>query len=309
MGAAMTLFMGVDGGGSTLRVALTDAEMNVLAQVEHGTANPSSIGKDASAALIQSTIVETLKAANKSANEVSAAALGVAGSAHLGAWLKETATVVLPNSLIVPSSDFEIALVGARGERFGILILAGTGSVAFGINRAGESLQVGGWGYLLGDEGSGYWIGLEALKTFVRAVDEREQNAFEKDSLLPQKVAETLNLSNPRDIIHWTYSQPRVRDIAQFSKIVFELAEADDLVALVIVQNAISYLSQHIDVLRHRLNDYQLPIAFAGGLLDNENYFSVHFAKYLKLPAVPQPRYSPVIGAALLAKLTFDTKR
>lgn len=302
------LFIGVDGGGSTLRVALTDAEMNVLAQTERGTANPSSIGKEASAALIQSTITETLVTAGKSASEVSAAALGVAGALYLGEWLREIASVVLPHSLIVPSSDFEIALVGARGERFGVLILAGTGSVAFGVNRAGESWQAGGWGYLLGDEGSGYSIGLQALKTFVRVTDGRNDTG-ESQSLLPQKIAEALNLSHPREIIQWTYSQPRVRDIAQLSKLVFELAEAGDRQSISIARAAMSYLSHHINVVRVRLKDHQLPVAFAGGLLDNENYFSVRFAKHLKLPEVPKALYPPVIGAALLAKLTFEAQR
>jgi N-acetylglucosamine kinase-like BadF-type ATPase len=306
--ADVPLFIGIDGGGSTLRVALTDAAMNVLAQTERGTANPSSIGKEASAALIQSTIAETLVTAGKSAHEVSAVALGVAGALYLGEWLHETASVVLPHSLIVPSSDFEIALVGARGERFGVLILAGTGSVAFGVNRAGESVQVGGWGYLLGDEGSGYSIGLQALKTFVRVTDGRNDTG-ESQSLLPQKIAEALNLSHPREIIQWTYSQPRVRDIAQLSKLVFELAEAGDRQSIAIARAAMSYLSHHINVVRVRLKDHQLPVAFAGGLLDNENYFSVRFAKHLKLTEVPKALYPPVIGAAILAKLTFEAQR
>ncbi len=295
--------MGVDGGGSALRVVLVDEEMNVLAQSERGTANPSSIGREAAAVLIQVAIHETLETAGKTADDVRAIALGIAGTAHAQEWVREVGQSALPNALIVPSSDFEIALVGARGERFGVIIVAGTGSVAWGINRAGESVQVGGWGYLLGDEGSGYWIGMEALKTFVRTMD--MQRAEEQQVLLVQRIAEALNLSNPREIIQWTYSQSRVRDIAQLSKTVLELAGSGDVGARAIVDAAISHLAQLISMIHQRLNDHQLPAAFAGGLLDNENYLSVRLAQHLHLPAVPQPRYPPVMGAALLAKFVW----
>ena len=76
---------------------------------------------------------------------------------------------MLPAAQIALSSDVEIALVGALGQRLGIVVLAGTGSAAYGVNRAGDALLVGGWGYLLGDEGSGYWIGAEALRLLARA--------------------------------------------------------------------------------------------------------------------------------------------
>lgn len=302
------LFMGVDGGGSTLRVALVDAELHVLAQVERGAANPNTIGKQASAALIQSAMGETLAAAGKNAAAVTAVALGVAGAAHLQAWLYETVLAALPYSRIVTSTDFEIALVGARGERLGVLVLAGTGSVAFGVNHAGDKVQVGGWGYLLGDEGSGYWIGLQALKALVHHADQHYARASEAASGLPRRVMETLALSAPHEIIGWLYGQPRVRDVARLTDLVFEAAAEGDNTALEIIDSAVAELSRLVETVRRRLRSPGLPIAFAGGLLSAETLLSQRLARTLALPDVPHARYSPVIGAALLAKLTHGMK-
>src|SRR6185295_15071152 len=107
--------------------------------------------------------------------DLSGAGVGIAGASviHSEDWLREVFSTIMPGVPFVPSSDLEIALVGALGERRGVLVLAGTGSAGFGINLAGQSLQVGGWGYLLGDEGSSYWIGMQALQMLTRLADGR----------------------------------------------------------------------------------------------------------------------------------------
>ncbi len=125
---------------------------------------------------------------------------------------------MLPAAQVALSSDVEIALVGALGRRLGIVVLAGTGSAAYGVNRAGESLLVGGWGYLLGDEGSGYWIGSEALRLLARAADQRPASpAMKSESILPARIMAALDLATPKAVVKWLYhgSGSRVAEVAR----------------------------------------------------------------------------------------------
>jgi N-acetylglucosamine kinase-like BadF-type ATPase len=301
----MTRFMGIDGGGSSLRVVVTDGEMNVLGRAEGESANPSAIGRDVAARRIRLTATAALASAGTAADDVRAAGIGVAGAAdaHSAAWLREVLTAVLPVTQIVPSSDFEIALVGARGERLGVLILAGTGSVAYGVNRLGDSAQAGGWGYLLGDEGSGFWVGMQALKLLIEGADAGLEPHAET---LAGRIGAELELTQPRDLIAWTYrAPPPVREVARLAEIVLSAASSGDPDAVQIVDRAAAALDNLVSVLRQRLGDASLPLAFAGGLLSNPNPLSQALCARLRLAAIPPTRYPPAIGAALLAKLRW----
>ncbi len=168
-------FMGIDGGGSTVRVAIITPEMQLCGETHGSTANPGVVGTAAATHTIRAAMHDALTVAQLTPAQIAAVGIGVAGAAahHSADWLREIVADVTPNAHIVPSADFEIALVGALGERRGVLLLAGTGSVAYGVNEMGETALVSGWGYLLDDAGSGYWIGKQALNAVVRAGDRR----------------------------------------------------------------------------------------------------------------------------------------
>jgi N-acetylglucosamine kinase-like BadF-type ATPase len=295
----MSLWLGIDGGGSNLRLVLADDSLNIIAQSEIAqSANPNIIGWDTSQSLIQTNIKALIEG-----HQVYGAGIGISGASaeHAESWLRETVSGVLPNIHLAPASDIEIALVGAHGQRYGILLLAGTGSVAYAINRAGDALQLGGWGYLLGDEGSGYWLGMGALKTFTLAHDGR----LEKPSTLTERVRAELGLKNGRAIVEWLYRrQPvPVAEVARLARLVLE--EADDWQAQILISEAADSLISLVYTAFERLKMYDAPIAFAGGLLSEANPLSLAVMHGLNLNEFPATRYSPVLGAALLAKLTY----
>lgn len=296
----MTYFIGIDGGGSSLRVVVVNENMEVIAQQSGGTANPGIIGHDASAQLLRNTIRAALS--EISPDDITGVGIGVAGASavHSSQWLYEVVRDVTPHAHIVPSSDFEIALVGANGERQGLLLLSGTGSIAYGINEQGKSAQAGGWGYLLGDEGSGYWIGLQAIKLVTRAAD-----GLIMPTNFTKQILTTLELEKPSDLIAWLYRSetPRTRDIATLAPVVLD-SVIHDLSAAQIVSTAAHHLSQMASVVIQRLKMQKPKIAFAGGLLESDNPLSQQVCRLLELPSLPVPRYPPVIGAALLAKIT-----
>jgi N-acetylglucosamine kinase-like BadF-type ATPase len=205
---------------------------------------------------------------------------------------------VLPAARVAASSDYEIALVGAFGERRGAVVLAGTGSLAFGINETGESRLAGGWGYLLGDEGSGYWLGAQALRAATRAADGRG-----RDTTLLKTILDTLKLAKPLDIIPWLYQHdpPRAREVAQLAPLVLECAQAGDAVAREIIQAGAFELALATRSVIRQLHLDGHKIAFTGSLLTQSNPLSLMLCEMLGLESIPQPRYAPVVGAAILA--------
>ncbi len=299
----MKHFMGIDGGGSNLRVVIVNDDMQPIAQVQDGTANPSSIGREAASQRIRDTMWTALQQADKP--PIAGVGIGIAGAsaAYAAEWLREVAAAALPDAFIAPSSDNEIALVGARGERFGGLLLAGTGSVAYGIDVDGHCTQVGGWGYLLGDEGSGFWLGMEALRTLVREADGTQPSL----SALTPRLYDALSITNAQDAINWLYHPLEVAKVARLARIVIETAEKGDWRAVEIVAEASRHLALLAHTLMTRTGLRTEHLVFAGGLLSADNLLSQRTRAHLGLSEQPTALYPPVIGAALLAKLTLHT--
>jgi N-acetylglucosamine kinase-like BadF-type ATPase len=261
------------------------------------------IGHDAASNRIHAAIQAILSQAHLQLHDLSGVGVGIAGASvmHSEDWLREVFSTMIPDVPLVPSSDLEIALVGALGERQGVLVLAGTGSAGFGINRAGQSAQVGGWGYLLGDEGSSYWMGMQALQMLTRLADGRANVAHS----FSERFLNVLGLESEKDLISWLYrsEQPRTRDVAQLARIVIEDAANGIQVAADICDRAAQELMLLCHTIMRRLDMQHPQIAFAGGLLDNDNFLSNQMCSLLGLEKRPVPLYSPVIGAALLAQI------
>ncbi len=298
----MTHLLGIDGGGSTVRVVICTPDLETMAQVTGETVNPSIVGREEAARRIQAAIHDALAAASLSPGAIGAACAGVAGAAssHSADWLHGVLSSVLPQTRITVSSDYEIALVGAHGKREGVLVLCGTGSLAYGVNAAGETALAGAWGYLIGDEGSGYWLGAQGLRAVARAADGRDQ-----PTTLTAALLDALNLAQPLDLISWLYHSPtpRMREVAGLAPLVLRCAEAGDPIAWQIVEEGAAELALAAKSVLSRLGLPMQQVAFAGSLLRQQNFLSGLLCRKLGLPAIPQPRYSPVMGAALLAKL------
>jgi N-acetylglucosamine kinase len=292
------LFMGIDGGGSNLRVAVVDDALNIVAQAQRETANPSTIGHDTAAMRIQDALREVLAAVDQ---PVEAVGIGVAGASSVYAeeWLRATVGAVLPNVPVAASMDNEIALVGAHGARRGVMVLAGTGSVAFAVGADGKHAQTGGWGYLLGDEGSGYWLVMEALRLMTRLEDGIETG---EGAPLADRIEAALGLGRGVDVIPWLYRQPPpVREVAQHAHVVLHAADQDDPFAHEIVERGAAALAMLARTAMRNVRA-EPEIRFCGGLLTADNALSRALCRQLGLADIPYPLHSPVVGAALLAR-------
>lgn len=302
----MGAYIGIDGGGSNLRVAVMDDTMVILGESRHSTANPNIIGHEEASQRIQMTVQDAIEKADVSLNGIDGIGIGIAGAwvAHSEAWLRETIAGVLPDTFVAPSSDNEIALVGAAGERRGIIIVAGTGSIFFGVNELGESAQMGGWGYLLDDEGSGYWLGKQAIKHLAHVTDMGMEH-----TPLSRAVMKELGFKRPHDLIGWLYRKdsPPTPRVAQLAPLVLSLADRKQEDGCRIVNEAVDYLVMMTNSLIQRLKLYTPAIYFAGGLINQANVMSLQLCERLGLESIPQPKYPPVVGAGLLAKLIKES--
>lgn len=296
--------MGIDGGGTSLRVVVVDDDLNVVAQTHGEGVNPNQIGHHLASQRIRDAVTAVLR---DSPGDVSACALGIAGAAasHSADWLKTVLTDLLPQAVIVPSSDLEIALTGAHGKPYGILLLAGTGSAALGIDPHRNQVLVGGWGYLIDDFGSGYWLGNQALQHTVQVLDGRRSQDALSDAVLQQ-----IECADRSSVIRWLYQQesPAPSRIASLAALVLNTADnqADyqSEAARQILDAAADHLAAMVSALHQQLTvTPALTVRFAGGLLQQPNALSQRVVAKLGLDTFPAARYPPHIGAALLAKL------
>jgi len=302
------IYLGIDGGGSNLRAVLINQDRQPLAELQIArTSNPSGIGREAAASLLHEIITGVLARAGLTAEHVTAVGIGVAGadSSHASDWLTDVLRPVLPTAHLALSNDIEIALVGANAARFGVMLLAGTGSAAYAVNTVGDSRMFGGWGYLTGDDGGGYWMGREAIRVITDADDYDDFTAY-TDRPLVKRVFTTLGLQKPRDIIPWLYETqpPRIRDVATLTDAIFAAHADGDPAASAIIQRAAQVLVNLVNNAQRLLSIPAGHVAFGGGLLQSATPLQAAVCSLLGLSVPPAPQYSAVMGAAILAQLS-----
>ncbi len=162
-------------------------------------------------------------------------------------------------------NDALVALVAGAGDRPGVVIVAGTGSIAYGRDGEGRAARSGGWGYLLGDEGGGFWIGRAALVAVVRQSDGRGPATQLTDLVLAH-----LSLASPRDLIHAVYERGMARQaMAAIAFVVHRAADDGDAVAREILARAAGELAAAAAsvIARLAMRGDVFPTVLAGGIL------------------------------------------
>jgi len=210
----------------------------------------------------------------------------------------------LPEKLVI-ESDARIALEGAFKGAAGMILICGTGSIALGKSNDGRVFRVGGWGRIIGDEGSGYAIGREGLNAVTRQIDGRT-----KRTALTELVAKQFKLKTQEDIITAVYRENF--DVASVAPLVIEAAAQHDTECERILNKATFELTEHIRALtltiEHATRErgrQKIPLAFLGSIIAGENVFT-NILKHKIAFSLPQisivpPQAPPSYGAVLLA--------
>ncbi len=290
---------GIDAGGTATKCILVDEKGKILAEAKTGSANYLTVGLKKAV----NEIKEALSTASKKVNikKIDLLGVGLAGAGRSGD-LEKIKKALLPLPLtdkVYLTDDGEIALYGAHQGKPGIVVIAGTGSIVYAKGKDGRVYRAGGWGPILGDEGSGFWFGLEALKALIAA---REGRGTE--TILNKSILKKLQFENLEELIPFIYQKnlPR-QEIAALTPLVVEAMEKGDQIAAVIIEKGLNQLALLVNHFIKSLGLTSEQIALTGGVFSSGILYSLFADKLYDLigTTVKRPSYDPVYGACIFA--------
>ena len=316
----MSYVLGIDGGGSKTVCVLMDDLCEVLGRGEAGPSNYQSIGIEATLQSIQSAIHNAVEIAIiTNTVKIDAICLGLAGVGRATDievvkalvqdlqnnkylpinWALQPANIVICN-------DALIALVGGIGQPVGIVVAVGTGSIVFGRNHQGHTKRVGGWGYILGDEGSAYKIAIAGMNAALKSDDGREMSTS-----LIEGFKQHLDLESIEDLIEVIYRREwGVKQIAALAPVIDLAAASGDIVANSIIDDAVKELVKATSTVIDTIfsSDSVLEVVTTGsvwrGKCKIHEIFTTSLVKKFPDVKVIFPRDEPAYGAGLLALQT-----
>ena len=298
----MRHYLGIDGGGTQTTAWLADDRRQVIARAQAGPSNPTKVGMASAQAQIQRAVDGCLRQARPAPRCIAVICAGIAGVDNPGRhdpliqWLRDH----VPARHYYVTTDAAIALEAAFGETPGILVIAGTGSIAYGRNSKGLTLRCGGWGSLFDDAGSGYELGRQAITAALRDFDRRGPR-----TLLGSLICAAMRLKVITDVVE---RAPLPHEIAALIPVVLRAARRGDRVARNLCHEAGRELAELASALHGRLaaDGAKLHVMCAGGVFHSSLLVRRSFAAHLR-GVIPQSRImllrrQPVEGALAMAR-------
>jgi N-acetylglucosamine kinase-like BadF-type ATPase len=295
----MPLYLGIDAGGTKTDCAVSNGA-ELLGQATGASCKLARVGKERGRENLQAVIRQATQAAGVEASTIQHVCIGMSGASLAEAvhWAQQTIRELIPDSTIYVAGDHVIAHRAAFGTSPGVLVISGTGSIAFGRNQNGETARAGGWGPNVSDEGSAFWVGREAVTAALHAFDFGNANGLlatiaESWKVAPEEVIRMANASEPR--------------FPELAGPVVNAAEQGDDVARAIMERAGQALASLASAVIKRLwpSGGVVPVALAGGVLQGSSLVRHAFREAMKAEQ-PQAAVSfafvrPVLGALEIA--------
>jgi N-acetylglucosamine kinase-like BadF-type ATPase len=294
--------LGIDAGGTKTVCCLADGEGRVLGEARGGGANLQAEGELGVEKVLHAVMDEATRGRP---HEVDAICLGMAGVDREGEGevVRSIMRRIGARSRVAVVNDALVALVAGVGEAAGVVIICGTGSIAYGRNDRDQAARAGGWGHVLGDEGSGYWIGRRALRAVARAADGRGPS-----TTLTARVLAHFGLSQPSELVHEIYDrQLRHHALAQLARLVQQARDDGDEVATQILEQAAHELvrAARSVVERLEMKDEVVQFVLAGGVFSGVPWLCEELHRRLTGVAprgvVSRLSVEPALGAVRLA--------
>ncbi|MDA2998214.1 MAG: hypothetical protein O2872_04865 [Actinomycetota bacterium] len=250
------LSLGIDGGSSSAKWTLIDQTGAIKSK---GSSNPidGHLYRIESQEKMEKFLIELRKdLGTLNPDQIT---IGVTGLGSVEK-IEEYFLKAFPGSKLSIGTDVALAYRSEFKDGEGIYLYAGTGSIAVHITKTGEEINIGGWGYLLGDEGAGYWIGREALRHLMTQIE--ELSSLDE---LSNAISQTIGGSDWPSIRQFVYSKDRSA-IAGLTPIVANSASNGSKSAAAILDNAANHLAELALRMERRLESANMPIAFGGGI-------------------------------------------
>jgi N-acetylglucosamine kinase-like BadF-type ATPase len=290
--------LGIDAGGTKTVGLLADEAGSIIGQARAGGANLQTHGELGVEKAFDS-IMESLG----SRGRTGAICVGIAGvdRPHDEQVIRDVLRRLGYRERVRVVNDAVIALLAGAPERNGIVVLSGTGSIAYGIDPSGNTARAGGYGYLLADEGSGYWLGHQALRATMRAADGRGP-----ETKITGLVLQALGVTSAADVVGPVYERALpTYEIAALARVVQQAREMGDVVAIEILTEAAHELSVGARAVAKRLSfgRRQYAVVLAGGVFKACPSLAGLVIDGLDLPLARPTRLEvePALGAVSLA--------
>src|SRR5262249_10958817 len=197
----MALYLGIDAGGTKTDCAVSNGA-ELLGQATGPSCKLARVGREKARVILQEIIQKACESARVLTRDVQHVCIGMAGASLPEAvgWAQETIREVIPGATIYVAGDHVIAHRAAFGTAHGVLVISGTGSIAFGRNQNGETARAGGWGPNVSDQGSAFWVGREAVAAALQAYDLGRSNNLlnviaQSWKVAPEEVVRMANAS------------------------------------------------------------------------------------------------------------------
>lgn len=302
----MAYYLGIDGGGTKTTCAVGD-ESGLLATATAGPSNIVRVGEAKARESLHRAVRQACAAAGITPEQVARTCVGGSGAARpeLATVVRSVLAEILPGPIEVVG-DMETALEAAFAGGPGVIVIAGTGSIAYGRDHQGRTARAGGWGFAVGDEGSAHWIGRQAVSAVLRASDQYEQA---DSSPLTQGLFLAWGVASLADLARAGNSIPP----PDFSGLFPAVANSPDELAKQVLRSAGRELAQVASVVISRLFENNqpaiVPVAMTGGVFRHaELVRQVFYNELRRLDArvdVRQQVVEPVEGALRMARRTL----
>ncbi len=301
----MRCVFGLDGGGTTTRLRIADLEGGALWEGTGEGVNPNSVPADVWADRLLSLMREGMAAAGAGPQELAAGCLGVAGTerpsekADLERVLREGLDLRCP---LLITTDADAALVGALQSREGMILVCGTGSIAIARLADGTRIRAGGYGHFLGDEGSAFAIGFQAIRRSLRSKDGRD----ERTEMLAALVRH-FGLADADLFVPMVYQRFDKAAIAACAFLVERFRTMGDPLAVSIFEEAARELAGLVTSVYRPVRERMAhrALVFQGGLIENNEWLRSAVAARVKEEhpeiSVTLPLESAAFGACMLA--------
>lgn len=301
----MAIFLGIDGGGSKTSCLIGD-ETSILGSGSAAGSNVVRVGETQAREALAAAVRQACAVAQVAPSQIRRVCIGLAGAARPEVRDRVLAIVseLIPSEIEVVG-DIVITLQAAFGRGPGVIVIAGTGSIAYGRNTEGKTARAGGWGFAISDEGSGHWIGRTLVAAAIRASDEDEgesQNARVLESLMKSWHVET------REQLVPAANATPPPDFSALFPVALSLADSGDLIAREVLIQAGAELAKLGGTVIRRLfpDSDSVPVAMSGGVFGSSALVRQVFYNNLRSAhpaAVINPGViEPVRGALELAR-------
>lgn len=301
----MNYIIGIDGGGTKTALKLSDTEGFLITENEGGACNINSMGETVVQNMLKELINSSIIKSGIKLEQVKVICIGTAGVDTDKDKLileKIIRTTGFKNKIVV-TNDSEIALYGGVGGKEGVILISGTGSICYGRNIQGESKRAGGWGHLIGDEGSGYYIGINAINRITKAYD-----GLEEKSVMTDLILEYLKLENAEGLLEFVYKSGAGKsEIAALAKIVDEAyKQGDSFAEEILLKSAFElFLCSKAVIDYLKLNNKEITLAVNGSVITKNKCIYSEYNRLMKknypLIRVAEMKKDAAWGAVILA--------